>query len=223
MVNKGGKVMSQNGLLNGIIKHFQDNFWLYIISFLCICTGIVLGIYTVKYMGDFQKTDLLSYVKSLSSNITNNNISSKSILFETIKNNLLVIIGIWFLGLTMIGIPVILILDIIKGFTIGFTFSFIIGGLGIKGIWVSLLGVLPQNIIYIPCMIFASVIAMEFSLMILKDKENREKSNIWMRVTSYSFYFLFTSVVMFSGFFLEAYLTPNLLKLIVKSTGFVLI
>ncbi|MCS4476833.1 hypothetical protein JQ032_18355 [Clostridium botulinum] len=33
----------------------------------------------------------------------------------------------------MIGIPVILIIDVIKGFTIGFTTSFIVNGLGMKG------------------------------------------------------------------------------------------
>ncbi len=101
-------------------------------------------------MGSFEKGDLLSYVESFSKSISSNGIDSKSILFEAIKNNITLIIAIWFLGLTMIGIPVILIIDVIKGFTIGFTTSFIVNGLGMKGIWMSLLGVLPQNLIYIP-------------------------------------------------------------------------
>ncbi|WML35295.1 stage II sporulation protein M [Clostridium sp. OS1-26] len=216
--------MSENKMLNIINKHVQNNFWLYVISLLCICTGIVLGIYSVKYMGSFEKSDLLSYLKNFNSSIGSGNINYKSIFIETIKSNIPILAAVWFLGLTMIGIPVILIIDIIKGFTIGFTISFVINGMGIKGMWFSLLGVLPQNIIYIPCIIFASVLAMEFSLTILKDKTNKQWiSNIWIRITSYSLSFILVIIVMFIGFFTEAYITPNMIKLIIASIGSVII
>lgn len=212
--------MSENKMLNIINKHIQNNFWLYAISLLCICTGIVLGIYSVKYMGSFEKSDLLSYLKNFNSSIGSETIKHRSIFIETIKSNIPIVAVIWFLGLTMIGIPVILVIDIIKGFTIGFTISFVINGMGIKGMWFSLLGVLPQNIIYIPCMIFASVLAMEFSLTILKDKTNKQWiSNIWIRTTSYSLSFVLLISIMFIGFFMEAYITPNMIKLIVASIG----
>lgn len=45
-----------NGKVTELInKHVQDNFWLYVISLLCVCTGIVLGVYSVRYMGGFEK------------------------------------------------------------------------------------------------------------------------------------------------------------------------
>lgn len=212
--------MSENKVLSIINEHIQNNFWLYIISLLCICTGIVLGIYSVRYMGSFEKSDLLSYLKDFSSTINSGNINYKSIFAQTIKSNIPILFAVWFLGLTMIGIPIILIIDIIKGFTIGFTISFVVNGMGVKGIWFSLLGVLPQNIIYIPCIIFASVLAMEFSLTILKDKTSKHwSSNIWLRVTSYSFSFILVMSIMFVGFFMEVYLTPNMIKIIVASIG----
>ncbi|MBV7275078.1 stage II sporulation protein M [Clostridium thailandense] len=212
--------MSENRVLSIINEHIQNNFWLYIISLLCICTGIVLGIYSVRYMGSFEKSDLLSYLKNFSSTISSGNINYKSIFAQTIKSNIPILFAVWFLGLTMIGIPIILIIDIIKGFTIGFTISFVVNGMGIKGIWFSLLGVLPQNIIYIPCIIFASVLAMEFSLTILRDKTSRRwGSSIWLRITSYSFSFILVVSIMFVGFFMEVYLTPNMIKIIVASIG----
>ncbi|NMM61351.1 stage II sporulation protein M [Clostridium sp. P21] len=216
--------MSENKILVVLNKHVQNNFWLYIVSLLCICTGIVLGMYSVRYMGSFEKTDLLSYIKNFNTAINSGNISYKSIFLETLKSNIPILLAMWFLGLTMIGIPIILIIDIIKGFTIGFTISFMVNGMGTKGILFSLLGVLPQNIIYIPCFILASVIAMDFSMAILKDKTNRQwTSNIWIRVTSYSLSFLLVSVVMFIGFFTETYLSPNMVKLIAASIGSIII
>ena len=210
--------MLENKISGLINKHIKDNFWLYVISLLCIFTGIVVGIYSVRYMGGFEKSDLVNYLKNFTTAVNSGNLNYKSILLQTLKNNIPVILAIWFLGLTMIGIPIILVIDVIKGFTIGFTISFIINQLGIKGIWISLAGVMPQNIIYIPCIIISSVLAMEFSLMIFRDKSRTQwKSHILVSITSYSIYFLIVSMVMYIGFFMEAYLTPNMVKLVAAS------
>ncbi len=137
---------------------------------------------------------------------------------ETLKINVPMLVAIWFLGLTMIGIPVILIIDVLKGFTIGFASSFIIGEMGMKGIWFDLLGIFPQNIIYIPCIIFSSVLAMEFSLTMFRDRSNNQwKSHILLKLTSYSITFVFVIGIMCIGFILEVYLTPNMVKLIVMN------
>ncbi len=195
--------------------HFQQNFWLYVISLLCIFTGIVLGIYTVKYMGVNDKGDLINYFTGFTKNILQENFKYKTIFMDVLKNNISLIFAMWFLGLTMVGIPVILIIDVIKGFTIGFSISFVINGLGTKGLGVVLLGILPQNIIYIPCVIISSVIAMEFSLNILKDKMNKQRlGSIWIRITSYSFIFVLISIFMCTGFLFETYVTPSIVKLI---------
>lgn len=212
--------MLHNKFIDALNDHVQNNFWLYVISLLCICTGIVLGIYSVRYMGGFEKSDLVNYIKSFSSAIGSGNIDYKQIFIQTIKNNIPVLIIVWFLGLTMIGVPIILIIDILKGFTIGFTISFIINGMGIRGVWVSLLGVLPQNIIYIPCIIFISVLAMEFSLNMLKDKGGKSwTSNIWLKITSYSVSFALVMIVMVVGFTMESYLTPQILKVVIAGLG----
>ena len=216
----GGIFMSENKIISALGKHVRNNFWLYLISFFCICTGIVIGIYSVKYMGSFEKSDLISYLNNFSSNINQGSINYKLIFIEAIKNNLPLIFIIWFLGLTMIGLPFILLLNLFKGFTLGFTLSFMIGELGSKGLLISIAGILPQNFIYIPAVVIASVMAMEFSITIFKDKSGRKlASNIWLRITSYSFIFLIVTLFMLFGFFIESYLTPNIIKLLIANLG----
>jgi stage II sporulation protein M len=142
--------MSKKTLIGNFNEHIQDNFWLYIISLLCIFTGIVLGIYKVKYLGDTYRNDLLSYINSFMDYMKNKNVNYNTVLMTTIKNNIPFIAIIWFLGMTMIGIPIILIIDLIKGYTLGFTISIMINSIGTKGLWIAMLGVIPQNIVYIP-------------------------------------------------------------------------
>jgi stage II sporulation protein M len=213
--------MRVNRVSDGLGTHFQNNFWLYVVSLMCLCTGIVLGIYTVKYMGDFEKTDLINYFMNFTNSVNSVDINHKYIFFETLKNNIPILIILWLLGLTVVGIPVILIINVIKGFTVGFTLSFIISGMGIQGIWLAALGVLPQNIIYIPCIIFASVLGMELSLNKLKDKVNKHMSPYNpSRTISYSVTFIIIILIMFLGFFLEAYVSPNIIKTIVMGVSF---
>lgn len=212
--------MSENRIVLAFSRHLQNNFWFYFVSLFCICTGVIIGIYSVRYMGSFEKSDLISYLNNFSSALSSQSIDYRSIFLQTLKNNLPLIFAIWFLGLTMVGLPVILILDMFKGFTLGFSMSFIISQLGAKGIWISIAGILPQNLIYIPAIIISSVIAMEFSTAILKDKSQRKwASNIWLRITSYSFTFLITASFMFLGFFLESYLTSNVVKILITNMG----
>lgn len=216
--------MIKNKLQGNIHTCFEEKFWLYLVSLLCICIGIVLGIYCVKYLGTFEKNDLVNYINSFTDSFSAQSFNYKATFLETLKNNIPIFVGIWFLGLTMIGIPIILILDVIKGFTVGFTSCFIISDIGMKGILITLVGILPQNIIYIPCIIEISVISMEFSLKLLKDKASKQwTSNIFYKVATYCGSFLVVFLIMFIGFILESYITPNIMKVVVINIGSVII
>lgn len=212
--------MSSNTLMGNINKHIQENFWLYIISILCVFTGIILGIYSVKYMGDFERNDLVNYLTNFIDPSNTSGISYKLIFLQSIKNNLPVIIFLWFLGLTIVGIPIIIIIDLLKGFTVGFTFSFMISGLGKNGIGIAILGVLPQNLIYIPCIIFASVVSMEFSIMLLKSKFNKQwTSSLSSRIIYYSVIFIVLIVFLFIGIIIESYIAPHFVKNLINNLG----
>ncbi|WP_234120146.1 stage II sporulation protein M [Clostridium hydrogenum] len=206
------KKINFKDLING---HFKDNFLLYILSALCIGIGFVIGVYIVKYMSSPEKNNLLSYLIDFTKNKSIDAGSYKRIFFEAIKNNIPLILVIWFLGLTMIGIPIILVIDVLKGFTLGFTVSFFISGFGVKGIGMAMLAIIPQNLIYIPCILFLSVIAMEFSIKLIKDSSNTPiGKRLFSNLGSYSLVFTFIILIMFVGFLFETYCTPNVIKFI---------
>jgi len=212
--------MSSSKFLSKINKHIQENFWLYIISILCVFTGIILGIYSVKYMGGSERNDLVNYLTNFVDPSNTSGISYKLIFLQSIKNNLPVIIFIWFLGLTIVGIPIIIIIDLLKGFTVGFTFSFMISGIGKSGVGIAMLGVLPQNLIYIPCIIFASVVSMEFSIMLLKNKFNKQwTSSISSRIIYYSVIFIVIVMLLFIGIIIETYIGPYFVKNLINNIG----
>ena len=77
---------------------------------------------------------------------------------------------IWILGLSVIGLPGILILDFLKGVLIGFTVGYLVGQYSWKGLLFALVSIAPQNLFIIPVLMMCGVAAITFSLYIIRDR-----------------------------------------------------
>ncbi|MEW8954938.1 stage II sporulation protein M [Clostridium sp.] len=206
--------MDDKNFFLSIRKYINYNKWFYLGALLFLLTGIVIGIYVVLYMGDTYKSDITEYFISFTKDFSSMNVNNKLILFESIKNNGLLIIAIFIMGIIIVGIPIILIINLIKGFTIGFSAGLIMNSMGLKGGLFVLLGVIPQNIFYIGALLFISVFSADMALNKLRNKFVKtsypSKDNykyIYILVMSFSMILL--------GAVIESYITPYIIKYII--------
>ncbi|WP_040194820.1 stage II sporulation protein M [Clostridium culturomicium] len=212
--------MKFKGIFDGANKHFNDNLGYYLLTILFMATGMIVGLYCVKYMQDVDKGSLINYITTISTSSNGEIMATTKIFINTLKNNLPIIIGLWILGLTFIGAPIVLLVNLYKGFSLGFTFSFFIYALKQKGIILALLGVLPQNLIYVPCIIFLSVIALKGSVAGVKEKFSKKYVNSsYTDVRNYTMIYVVTSMIMASGFLIETFLTPVFINMVLKGIG----
>ncbi|SCJ86926.1 stage II sporulation protein M [uncultured Clostridium sp.] len=195
----------------------KENKFYYFMVFIFFCVGIALGTYIVKYMSAREATDLTSYFSTFTESIAKEAVNNKVLLFNILKKNLMLITIIIALSFTVFGTPIILLLDLVKGFTLGYTFSFLISTFDGKGLWLALASTIPQNIIYIPCFIALSIVGIEFSSTKLKDKFfNKGKVNtIVERELILKIGVL--ACVFIIGTLIEAYLGPNIIKFVVTN------
>lgn len=193
----------------------------FFIVLIMFCLGLSFGLYTVKYMGPADKNDLISYFTSFTKSLENNPINYGSLLFEVVKKNVIIILPIFLFGLTFFGGPVILIIDLLKGFILGYTFSFIATAFDGKGFGLALISVIPQNLIYIPCIIGLSIIGLSMSTESFKRKFFKKKSKGDSLLSDGIFKKLIIILIMFiAGILVETYISPSLIKFV--STKFYL-
>lgn len=202
-------------LINSVYEVIDDSKIIFLWVLLFLLIGIVLGSCTVYYMSDFNKVEIGTYFSEFLSFLGTNKISYLQVLLRSIFNIAPIVLIIVLLGFTLIGCPVILFIDLVKGYILGFTFALLASILGGKGIILLALGIVIQQIIFVPCIIILSTVAVKNSIIKIKEgigKERLKNSRInknYMKVQS------ILSAILIIGIFIETYISPNLIKLVI--------
>ncbi|MDK2984679.1 MAG: stage sporulation protein [Clostridia bacterium] len=211
---RGRHIMLQK-LIGIWYTHFHNNFILYVLTIAFFGFGIIFGALGLKALGVHEYQDLNDYFQSFISSLGQWEVSTISIAQRTIFNHLKTIFIVWFLGLTVIGIPIILIIMFVRGFVLGFTVGFIVQQRAAGGIIFAFLTVLPPNLFLVPVFIVAAVSALSFSLGLIKGRLKSGWGGISHFLVTYSALMLFLGLIAIVGALLEAYVTPVLMQVVV--------
>lgn len=175
--------------------------------------SIILGILFPAIITKEDKNLIIDSVKTFISGIKQNNINYLSGILQSISNNSLVTILVWILGISIIGIPLILLIIFFKGFLVGFSFTSMLITYGISGIIKAIIYTLP-NIGNLLATFLLGYYAITFSIMIFKNifkKENRNWQPIVKRYIKIGLFFLIFSILIS---LVECFLIPKILYFI---------
>jgi stage II sporulation protein M len=198
-----------------IIKRIKKDMGVYLVVTLFFIIGLAVGSITVKVLDLNTKKELVLYLNRFFQIIDNESIKNISICYQSIKNNFQIVFFIWLLSITVIGIPVTLFIISFRGFILGFSVAFFVEGMGWKGLLLTIFAILPQNIVYIPCILGICAISLKFSINVLKrNLSNGVVNQYKSSILNYTLYVGAIFLVMCLGSVIEGYLSPVLIKAI---------
>lgn len=203
--------------LQGTIKtHITANKTTYLFLLMAFIIGVSAGAFTVNGLSTMQRDELLNYFQGFLQLFNNQNLKGSELFAIGLSENIKLIVILWILGVTIIGLPFIFLIMGIRGFVTGFTSGFIINALGMRGLLFSGLALLPKEIIIIPCLIGIGVNGINFSLRITKNKSSQDdqKSGLRTAFMSYCFVTMLYCCIILAGILVDAYVTPILLRMI---------
>lgn len=194
----------------------NENISLFIFTTVLFIMGVIFGSFLIYSLSINQKQELISYISGLLYDISNDNWQNPDISFKYIFfDNAKYLFFIWFLGLSVIGMPLIFLIVFMKGLIIGFTISFLISEMSWKGFIFAVLSIVPQNLIIVPVFIVASVAGTLFSLSLIKGRG--QKLLIYQQsFTSYSMLTLLLIGFLLLSSLIETFISPYLIKIIAK-------
>ena len=149
--------------------------------------------------------------------VHNINISQVDLFKQIFINYFKFIIILWFLGMTVIGMPLIFGLIGFKAFTIGFTVGFMLDVFtDARGILIIMSSVIPQTLIVLPCIVILCVSGVRLSLFLLKGgNQKRFKGNeVKVKLISHTLMAILIIGVIAFGALLESFVLPMFLNII---------
>ncbi|GAB6098990.1 stage II sporulation protein M [Halanaerocella petrolearia] len=202
----------------GFNYYLRNHLFLLMIVLGCFVLGIVAGSIAVNNLDYQQKEELVNYLNQFTVQINKLVTTQQNVLVQKlIISNLKFILMLWFLGLTVVGSIVAPVIIALRGFILGFTISFLIKELFLKGFLLAAISILPQNLIIVPSLLLGCLFTLIYASLIGKNwffnlpRLNYSFGQILVR---YSALMLGLAGLLFVASLIEAYVTPNLVKFI---------
>lgn len=194
-------------------EYFRENLILYLLAAFFFFVGIIFGVLTPNILPDSRVIELKGYLEAFFSGLDQGIIPEQGFMVRNVlMQNIKILLLFWFLGITAIGLPFIIALLSLKGFTLGFTISFLFGQFSFGGLLFGLGATLPQNIFIVPAFLTVAVVALSFSLLQIRSKIRKRKFYFWHNLLNYTALFLVIALFVLVGSLVEAYITPVFIR-----------
>ena len=199
-------------VINIIKQHIKDNIKAYLFTACILLIGITLGVLFVNNLKETQLQEIQSYINEFISELKDgSSIDNGKLLQNSIRNNLILALILWFVGSTVIGIPIVLGIVAYRGFCLGYTVSALIAILGVgKGTLFFASYMLLQNIILIPSTLALAVSGIKLYKSIVKDKR---RENIKIEVIRHTLFSALILALLIFASIIETYISSNLFML----------
>ncbi len=202
-------------ILEIIKEHVFNNKKEYMIVSLLFIIGIFLGVLFVNHVQEAQKLEITTYLSTFMDKMKNTeNLNHMELLKNSMGQNIMLAIILWFFGTTVIGLPVVFGLVLYRGFCLGYTIAVCITIMGLpQGILLVLILLLLQNILFIPAILALAVSGFKLYKSIIKD---RNKENVKIEVVRHTIFSLIMLLVLVLSSVIEIFLSTNILKGVIK-------
>lgn len=214
-MRKTSRRKNTHQIRNTIFEFIKDNIKIYLILTIIFFIGLLFGVLFINNTNETQANQISEYINSFINSVKEDyQISTSSLLMSSVINNLCIAVILWFLGSTVIGVPLIYLVIGYKGYCIGYTIAAVTATLGTgRGIGFIFATMLLQNIIYIPTIITLAVSGIKLYKLIMED---RRKENIKVQILKHTLFSILMLILLLVSSVIETYISGNLSQIILK-------
>lgn len=201
-------------LQQGIMGFFKKNLPLIFFVLMVFIAGVVFGALAIRTLNAEAKQELVGHLSTFFNGLAGK--LSQPYQADpqgTIWLNIKMVAIFWLLGLSTVGMPFIPVIIFLRGFVLGFTVGFLVNELGFRGLIFGIVSVLPQNLIIVPAIVVGGMIAISFSIAVVKSLVTKRPMDFGPQLINYSVMMVAVAGVLIFGSLIETFITPLLMKL----------
>ena len=177
--------------------------------------GIAFGSIFVSILDNSDKTLVNEHLNNFINSIE----TDKLDYFQALKSNLITnisfVIVIWLLGISIIGLPIILIMFFSKTFILGFSVGAILSVFKTKGLLFSLVHIFPGQVISLLLYLLLTMYAMSFSFKLIYVIFKKKTLDFKIVMNKYFKILLLVLTIVILMNLYDTYLMPKLVKILI--------
>ncbi len=194
-----------------IINKLKDKKQFILIFVICI-VAFIIGVLLPSILNEENRKIIETSLNSFFDTIKNNQLKTNELLFKTLTSNIIIDLILWLLGISIIGIPIVIILLGYKSLSLGFTISSIISTYKLNGVIKALIYIVP-NIINLFIFFVISYYSISFSLMLFNYLFRKKEYNKRIIVNRYIKLLVISIIILIFSSVIETYVVPKLFSL----------
>lgn len=216
-IKKNNRAKGKNNNIKQIVfRHISNNIKEYTIVSIFFLIGVILGVIVINNSDVESQNNIQGYIQTFINSLKSNEykIDIQGLLQSSIISNVKLALLIWFVGSTVIGMPLIYGIIAFRGYCLGYTIAAIMATLGSRsGTTFALASLLLQNLLIIPGIFALSISGIRLYKAIMQD---RRKENIKLEIYKHSIFSLGILIILVLAAVVETYASGNLIMLTVK-------
>ena len=178
------------------------------ITLLCFIAGMLL----ISMLSKSNKELIINSLNNFYTSLKENKISSTNLLYKTMTSNLILNIIIWVLGISIIGIPIVIFILGFKSLSLGFTISSLIYTYKFNGLLKAIIYLIP-NIINIFIVFILVYYSISFSINLFNYLFRKIEFNKRVIVKRYLKLFIVAILLSILTSVTESFILPKLFNL----------
>lgn len=195
-------------------REHQSLYWFTIVLF---TMGIIFGAVLVNSLPLSQKQELYGFLQYFFNSLSQQGIPETSTHFQQSFGYYAKTVAImWVLGLSIIGLPMILLMLFLKGVVVGFTVGFLVNQLQWQGVTFAMMGILPQNLLVVPALFIIGVSGISFSLRLIKTRLVSKRDDIMPHFIGYTVLVMCMLGVLTMAALFETFVSPRLMQVVLN-------
>lgn len=188
---------------------------IFVFLFVLMLMGIIAGSIFTTILNSSDKELVINHLNEFIDNINNNKLDYIFALKNNIITNISYVILIWLLGISVIGLPIIIIMFFTKCFILGFSVGAVLTTFKLKGILVSLVYVFPGQVISLLFLLLLMMYSMSFTFKMIYAILKKKSIDFKLIMNKYfKILLIVLSVVILMNLY-DTYLMPRLIKLLI--------
>ena len=177
--------------------------------------GITVGSIFVTILNQSDKSLVNEHLNDFINSVEGNKLDFSLALKNNLVSNILYVLIIWLLGISVIGLPIIIFMFFSKTFILGFSVGAIISTFKTKGILFSLIYTFPGQVISLLFLILLVMYSMSFSFKMIYLIFKKKTLDFKIVMNKYFKVLLVVLIAIILMSLYDTYLMPRLVKSVI--------